>query len=133
MSDAKTEPLNLQVKAARLAAGFTQRRAADEFGCSQAFIHQLEDGTARILPRRLGDLVAIYGMRLVPVDAAAADELASTLIALRAQWEARRRAYEARVDSADLPAARDRAIESALSQVVQELDRVLDALGAARG
>ncbi|MEU8278186.1 helix-turn-helix domain-containing protein [Microbispora bryophytorum] len=133
MSRVTAVPLNVQVKAARLAAGFTQRRAAEQFGCSQGFIHQLEDGTARILPRRLGDLLAIYGQRLVLVNAAAADELSGTFLALRAQWEARRRAHEARVESADLPAARDMAIESTLAQVVQELDQALDALGVRGG
>lgn len=98
------------------------------------------DHTQRIPLGLLADAaMAVIRQRSVPIeerglalvdkeDLAKAAELRDTLLALRGQWETRRRALEARIEAADLPAGRDMAIESTLAQVVQDLDRMLDAL-----
>lgn len=76
---------------------------------------------------------AMYARQVMAEREHSRDELVGTLLALRAQWEERRRALEARTEWADLPAARDMASERTLAHVIRDLDQVLDALGVRRG
>ncbi|GAA0969917.1 hypothetical protein GCM10009555_017910 [Acrocarpospora macrocephala] len=69
-SRAQPVPLHVRLRQAREEAGLTQGQAAEKFGCAVSGIHQIENGTIRLLPRRLEDLLSIYGVRveLVPVE-----------------------------------------------------------------
>ncbi len=62
------EFLGDRIRASRLAAGKSQRDLAEEYGCSQATIQAIETGTRPILLRRLDDLAALLGKRIILVD-----------------------------------------------------------------
>ena len=62
------EFLGDRIRAARIAAGKSQRDLAEEYGCSQATIQAIETGTRSIFPRRLDDLAALLGKRVILVD-----------------------------------------------------------------
>ncbi|MEO3860918.1 helix-turn-helix transcriptional regulator [Acrocarpospora sp. B8E8] len=66
----RAQPLHVRLRQAREQAGLTQEQAGEKFGCAASGIHQIEIGTIRLLPRRLDDLLALYGLRveLVPVE-----------------------------------------------------------------
>lgn len=64
----RPDTLGNRIREARVARGLSQRDLAGLFGCSQATIQSIEDGTRGVLLRRLDDLAELLGKRIVLID-----------------------------------------------------------------
>lgn len=68
------EHLHTRLKRARKDAGLTMDQVAERLGRSRTWLTQVENGTVRLLPRHLDDLLAVYGKRIDIVNAPAEQE-----------------------------------------------------------